>query len=66
MVVAAAAQQPSDTIEQIITAAVVPGLLALDATADLIHCGEPEPGAMEGVEQSSPRVAWIGIPTLPW
>lgn len=41
MVVVGAAQQPADAVERVAGAAAVPGLLALDAAADVVDGGEP-------------------------
>jgi hypothetical protein len=46
----ASAQQPADAVERVVAAAAVPGVLALDAPAYLVHGGEGEPHDVEGIE----------------
>jgi hypothetical protein len=50
VVVGGAAQQSADAVERVAGAAAVAGLLLLDAAADLIDGGEPEPHDVESVE----------------
>ena len=50
VVVIASAQQPADALERILTAAAAPGVLALDASTDLVDSGEGQTHDVEGVE----------------
>jgi hypothetical protein len=70
VVVMASAQQPADAIERVVAAAAVPGVLALNASADIVNGSEDQPYDVEGIEypdrvgQRGPQragVAAVGI-----
>jgi hypothetical protein len=44
-----AAQQPADAVERVVAASAVPGVLALDAAADIVDGGEAEAHHVEGI-----------------
>jgi len=50
VMVMAAAQEAADPVERVAGAAAVPGLFTLDAVADVVDGGEPEPHDVEPVE----------------
>lgn len=50
MVVGPTAQQPADSVERVVTAAAVPGLLALDAASHVVDGGEAQAHDVEAVQ----------------
>jgi hypothetical protein len=52
VVVVGAAQQPADAVERVVAAAAVPGVLALDAAADIVDGGEAEAHHVESIQYS--------------